>query len=132
MRTELPRQYSCPIDANTNATSPKLISETGSRILSAKIGDRCLVSGKMISSPPIVTAAVTDGNRNWFHSRSVVVLRHAKSGAAPARNNRIRPSGVIHLLKKSGPTDTREPSIASEIVGNIVANSTKNAHASRI
>jgi hypothetical protein len=61
-----------------------------------------------------------------------VVRRQASSGAAPARNSRVRPSGVIHWLKNSGFTETRSPLKASVMVGNIVTNQTKTAQASRI
>jgi hypothetical protein len=50
----------------------------------------------------------------------------------PVRNKRIRPIGSIHLLKNGGPTVMRSPVTASLNVGNIVANSTKNAENSRI
>ena len=46
---------------------------------------------------------------NCCSSRSRVVLRHASSGAAPARNSRTSPKDVIHLLKNSMPTETRAP-----------------------
>ena len=40
--------------------------------------------------------------------------------------------GTIHALKNGGPTVMRCPVTASLSVGNIVANSTKNAQNSRI
>ncbi len=45
----------------------------------------------------------------------------------PVSTSSIRPMGVIHLLKKGGPTVSRSPLIASVIVGNSVANRMKNA-----
>ncbi len=59
-------------------------------------------------------------------------FRHASSGPMPVRNSSVRPIGGIHWLKNSGPTVSRSPVIASLSVGNIVANSTKNAENSRI
>ncbi len=45
----------------------------------------------------------------------------------PVSSSRISPTGVIHALKNGGPTVSRSPAIASESVGNIVANRTKVA-----
>ena len=50
----------------------------------------------------------------------------------PVSSSRISPIGSIHLLKNGGPTVSRSPVTASLSVGNIVANSTKNAENSRI
>ena len=50
----------------------------------------------------------------------------------PVSSSSIRPIGSIHLLKNGGPTVRRSPVSASLSVGNIVANSTKNAENSRI
>ena len=59
-------------------------------------------------------------------------LRQASSGPTPVSASRNRPIGSIHLLKNGGPTVRRSPVTASLSVGNIVANSTKNAENSRI
>ena len=61
-----------------------------------------------------------------------VDLRHASSGPTPVRNSSTRPIGAIHLLKNGAATVSRSPVTASLSVGNIVANSTKNAENSRI
>ncbi len=131
-RTIVPRQNSWPIDVAQKMIVASTSSEIGSRSRSAKIGDRCVTCGIANSRSSTAPAVTANGIRNWFSRRCVVVLRHASSGAAPARNSNTMPSGVIQRLKNSAPTDTREPSSASLIVGNIVANSTKNAQASRI
>src|SRR5215831_19170303 len=49
------------------------------------------------------------------------------SGPIPDSASSASPIGTIHLLKKGGPTVMRSPVIASDSVGNMVANSTKNA-----
>ncbi len=50
----------------------------------------------------------------------------------PVSTSRMRPIGIIHLLKNGGPTVRRSPITASLSVGNIVANRTKKAENSRI
>ena len=50
----------------------------------------------------------------------------------PVSSSSISPMGIIHLLKKGGPTVMRCPVTASLNVGNIVANRMKNAENSRI
>ena len=61
-----------------------------------------------------------------------VDLRHASSGPMPVSDSSTRPIGSIHLLKKGALTVIRSPVMASLIVGNIVANATKNAENSMI
>jgi hypothetical protein len=81
-----------------------------------------------------VTAQASDGHRNCSTRFRTVDLRHASSGPVPVSSSRIRPIGNIHLLKNGGPTVRRcsLPRSASLNVGNIVANSTKNAENRRI
>ncbi len=74
------------------------------------------------------------GNRNCSRRLLSVDLRHASSGPMPVSTSIVRPIGIIHGLKNGG-ADCDAPArrqIASLIVGNIVANSTKNAENSRI
>ena len=69
---------------------------------------------------------------NWYFRFETDVLRHASSGPMPVSTNSIRPIGTIQRLKNGGPMVMRSPVTASLSVGNIVANSTKNAQNSRI
>src|SRR5436305_2035692 len=77
--------------------------------------------------PPPTSTVATTGQRNWNQALAIVDFRQANSGPTPVRNRRMKPMGVIHLLKNGGPTVRRSPRTASLSVGNIVANSTKKA-----
>jgi hypothetical protein len=107
-------------------------SGTGRRSASSSTGVSARVAGTRTPRSTIVATAAAVGHRNWAISRSPVVLRQARSGAAPARNSSTSPSGVIHRLKNAAPMVLRSPNRCSVIVGSIVTNSTNTAHASRI
>ena len=80
----------------------------------------------------MVATDATTGHMNWKRRFEIVDLRQASSGAMPVSSSNARPMGVIHLLKKGGPTVSRSPVIASLSVGNIVAKRTNRAAKSRI
>ena len=105
--------------AGTNAHSAKHNPDAHTRMPSAA------------SAPPVTTAA-TSATELIARGCVTVDFRHASSGPTPVRNSRIRPIGAIHLLKNGPATVSRLPVTASLSVGNIVANSTKNAENSRI
>src|ERR1700730_13931710 len=84
------------------------------------------------ASAAAVTTAATVGQRKESRKFVNVDLRPAISGPTPVSTSMISPTGSIHFVKKGGPTVSRSPVIASLRVGNIVANSTKNAQNSRI
>jgi hypothetical protein len=113
-----------------NATSPKHTSDAGSRMCSDRIGVSTSVRGMRIASAAIATQPIRVGTASWLHSRSRLVLRQAMSGATPARNTRLKPSGIMMRLKNGGPTVLRVPFTASDRVGNMVENRTKKAQPS--
>src|SRR4051794_7436979 len=84
------------------------------------------------SITPAVTTPDIAGHMNESRRLIRVDFRQPSSGPTPVRNNRIRPTGAIHLLKNGAATVNRVPVTASLSVGNIVPKSTKNAENSRI
>ena len=80
----------------------------------------------------MTTAIVISGVVNWKRRFEGVALRHAISGPTPVRNSSVSPIGTIHRLKNGADTVMRSWNSASDSVGNIVANSMKNAANSRI
>ena len=80
----------------------------------------------------MTTAIAISGVVNWKRRFDGVALRHAISGPTPVRNSSVSPIGTIHRLKNGADTVMRSWNSASDSVGNIVANSMKNAANSRI
>src|SRR4029077_18752971 len=80
----------------------------------------------------IVTTIAISGIVNWNFRFDAVALRQAIRGPTPVRNSSVRPIGTIHRLKNGADTVMRSWKSASDRVGNMVANSMKNAANSRI
>ena len=64
MRTAVPRQNSCEIDPNANATSANATSAIGRFSVFAKIGVVCFTCGNTRISTTITTAVSATGNMN--------------------------------------------------------------------
>src|SRR5688572_30098346 len=86
----------------------------------------------MATQMATATAAAAVGQVNWYLRCEGVALRQAINGPTPVRNTSASPMGTIQVLKNGGPTLMRSPVIASDSVGNMVANMTKNIATSRI
>src|SRR4029434_6590218 len=114
-----PRQNSCPIVPTTKPAKAKHRPELQIGMPSAT------------TVPPSATPQIV-GTRNDVLRFSMVDRRHANSGPMPVSSSMIRPIGTIHWLKNGAATVMRWPVMASLSVGNIVANSTKNALNNRI
>ena len=65
-------------------------------------------------------------------ARAKNARRHAINGPIPVNNNSKRPSGMLTVLKKGGPTVILVPRTASLIIGNSVPHKTENAIPTKI
>src|SRR3954469_16467812 len=75
---------------------------------------------------PIV-AAVAVGIRNCLLRFATDARRPAINGPMPVNNSSRRPSGMLTVLKKGGPTVILLPRTASLMIGNSVPHNTENA-----
>ena len=97
--------------------------------MSASTSCLCMPIAKQAA---VATTIAISGIVNWYLRFDAVALRQAISGPTPVRNSSVSPIGTIHRLKNGADTVMRSWNSASDSVGNIVANSMKNAANSRI